>query len=105
MNLKAAAQTVGLDTGTVGWAILEKLVLESSGECSDIWQAVTVGRATLLLPLETAATHEQFNAEFVKDHVVLCDGSSRKSAPVLTLSGLRGVLNGCVLYTIHCRKQ
>jgi hypothetical protein len=28
MHLKAAAQTIGLDSGTLGWAMLEKLVLD-----------------------------------------------------------------------------
>jgi len=47
MNLKAAAQIVGLDTGSVGWAILEKLVLESdhhTAEWMEIWVAVTSGK-------------------------------------------------------------
>lgn len=50
MNMKSAAQGVGLDTGSVGWAILEKLVSESDqhgGEWSDIWTAVTTGKVRL----------------------------------------------------------
>ncbi|KAK0460569.1 uncharacterized protein EV420DRAFT_1267738 [Desarmillaria tabescens] len=98
MNLKAAAQNIGLDTGTVGWAILEKLAseTESAEEWVDVWSAVTNGKATLLLPLETA-TNEKITADFVKDHIILCDGPSRKDAPIVTLSGLRGVLNNTTL--------
>ncbi|KAK0499075.1 hypothetical protein EDD18DRAFT_1250628 [Armillaria luteobubalina] len=98
MNLKAAAQSIGLDTGTVGWAILEKLAseTESAEEWVDVWSAVTNGKATLLLPLEPA-TNERITADFVKDHIVLCDGASRKDAPIVTLSGLRGVLNNTTL--------
>jgi len=46
MNLKAAAQNVGLDTGTVGWVMLEKLVNESDHnvEWTDIWNAITTGK-------------------------------------------------------------
>ncbi len=118
MNLKAAAQNIGLDTGTVGWAILEKLASETESveEWVDIWSAVTNGKvrtvavlakseaepyrqATLLLPLEPA-TNERITADFVKDHIVLCDGASRKDAPIVTLSGLRGVLNKYALTSL-----
>ncbi|PPQ65202.1 hypothetical protein CVT24_011384, partial [Panaeolus cyanescens] len=94
MNLKAAAQAIGLDSGSLGWAILERLVLdvEVSEEWTEVWNAVTTGKATLLLPLESVS-NEKVTADFVKDHVVLCDSSSRKGAPILTLSGLRGTLN------------
>ncbi|KAJ7920681.1 hypothetical protein B0H13DRAFT_1867405 [Mycena leptocephala] len=94
MNLKAAAQNVGLDTGCVGWAILEKLVASESGEWADIWNALWVGKATLLLPLEPAASNDKITADFVRDHVILCDGPSRKNAHIITLSGLRELLTG-----------
>ena len=55
------------------------------------------GKATLLLPLEPALTHEKITAEFVKDHVVLCEGPSRNNAHIVTLSGIRGTLNKCVV--------
>ncbi|KAJ7248176.1 hypothetical protein B0H12DRAFT_1124170 [Mycena haematopus] len=97
MNLKAAAQNVGLDTGSVGWAILEKLVGSEGGEWTEIWSALWVGKATLLLPLEPVANNDKITAEFVKDHVVLCDGPSRKNAHIITLSGLRGTLDGNTL--------
>ncbi|KAJ7701926.1 hypothetical protein B0H17DRAFT_168152 [Mycena rosella] len=104
MNLKAAAQNIGLDHGSVGWAILEKLVSSEGGEWVEIWSALSIGKATLLLPLEQAANNDKVTAEFVKDHVVLCDGPSRKNAHIITLSGLRGTLDGSTLTlrsTIH----
>ncbi|KAJ6562497.1 hypothetical protein B0H19DRAFT_1144755 [Mycena capillaripes] len=104
MNLKAAVQNVGLDTASVGWAILEKLVAAEGGEWTDIFSALWVGKAALLLPLEPAATNDKITAEFVRDHVVLCDGPSRKNAHIITLSGLRGTLDGNTLTlrsTIH----
>lgn len=55
---------------------------------------LTTTQATLLLPLEQAANNEKITAEFVKDHVILCDGPSRKNAHIITLSGLRGTLDG-----------
>ncbi|KAF8178203.1 hypothetical protein K438DRAFT_1908525 [Mycena galopus ATCC 62051] len=97
MNLKAAAQNVGLDTGSVGWAILEKLVASEGGEWVEIWSALWAGKATLLLPLEPLANNEKITAEFVKDHIILCDGPSRKNAHIITLSGLRGTLDGNTL--------
>ncbi|KAG6841197.1 hypothetical protein C0991_000994 [Blastosporella zonata] len=96
VNLKAAAQNIGLDTGSVGWAILEKLVQESDHhdtEWTEVWTAITTGKSTLLLPLEPYSSHDKLTPEFVKDHIVLCDGPSRKNAPMVTLSGLRGILN------------
>jgi hypothetical protein len=44
MNVKAAAQGIGLDTGSVGWAILEKLAKcgnEVSDEWGDIWASIS----------------------------------------------------------------
>ncbi|KAF5316222.1 hypothetical protein D9619_006641 [Psilocybe cf. subviscida] len=93
MHLKAAAQGIGLDSGTLGWSILEKLVNDDGEEWQEVWAAITAGKATLLLPLESAFTHEKLTPEFMKDHVVLCDSASRKHAPIVTLSGLRGTLD------------
>jgi hypothetical protein len=56
------------------------------------------GKATLLLPLEPVLTHEKITAEFVKDHVVQCEGPSRNNAHIVTLSGIRGTLNQCVIF-------
>src|ERR1700722_13127631 len=46
MNLKAVAQNVGLDTTSVGWAMLEKIVYESDhgAEWTDIWASITTGK-------------------------------------------------------------
>ena len=43
MHLKAAAQNIGLDSGTLGWSILEKLVLDCdhSEEWAEIYSAIT----------------------------------------------------------------
>lgn len=47
MNLKAAAQGIGIDTGTVGWMILEKLVAEGEREeWAEIWSAITTGKVS-----------------------------------------------------------
>ncbi|KAF8074643.1 hypothetical protein FPV67DRAFT_1665396 [Lyophyllum atratum] len=107
VNLKAAAQNMGLDIGSVGWAILEKLVYESDhhdADWTDVWAAVTSGKSTLLLPLEQSSSHDKLTPDFVKDHIVLCDGPSRKNAPIVTMSGLRGILDDNTLTfrsTIH----
>lgn len=47
-NAKAGAQGVGLDTASVGWAMMEKVVAESeTGELwADIWSAITGGSST-----------------------------------------------------------
>ncbi|KDQ50153.1 hypothetical protein JAAARDRAFT_42332 [Jaapia argillacea MUCL 33604] len=100
MNLKAAAQGIGLDMGSVGWGMLERLMglglglgEEGEGEWGEIWSAVTTGKATLLLPLEQPSPHDTLTPEFMKDHIILTDGSSRTNAPIITLSGLRGTLS------------
>ncbi|KAF9266281.1 hypothetical protein L218DRAFT_956646 [Marasmius fiardii PR-910] len=60
MNLKSAAQGLGLDTGSVGWGIVERLmdIASSSGENGEeegwreVWDALSSGKATLVLPLD-----------------------------------------------------
>ncbi len=46
MNLKAAAQKGGLDSASVGWAILEKLGTETDRgpEWNEIWGAISTGK-------------------------------------------------------------
>jgi hypothetical protein len=46
MNLKAGAQSIGLETSSVGWEILEKLVAEhdNNPEWADIWNALAAGK-------------------------------------------------------------
>lgn len=48
MHLKAAAQSIGLDSGTLGWSILEKLVLEPevSEDWAEVWSTITSGKAS-----------------------------------------------------------
>ncbi|KAF5332134.1 hypothetical protein D9611_008124 [Ephemerocybe angulata] len=89
MHLKAAAQNLGLDTSTIGWAILEKLVAFNEGEeWQEIWNLITSGKATLLLPLEQHS-NEKLTPDFIRDHIIVWDGSM-----VVTSSGLRAVLDG-----------
>jgi hypothetical protein len=58
MNLKAAAQNVGLDTGTVGWVMLEKLVNESDhgAEWTDIWNSIVIGKVRVVSFLQNILT-------------------------------------------------
>lgn len=46
MNLKAYAQSIGLESNSLGWEILEKLVAEhdNNQEWGDIWTALTIGK-------------------------------------------------------------
>lgn len=50
MHLKGAAQNIGLDSGTVGWSILEKLVLDCdySEEWTEIYSAITSSKVYFL---------------------------------------------------------
>ena len=50
MNLKAAAQHIGLDGSSVGWAMLEKLINETdhSPEWNEIWHALSVDKVSRL---------------------------------------------------------
>ncbi|KAI0085825.1 hypothetical protein BDY19DRAFT_1075893 [Irpex rosettiformis] len=93
MNLKAAAQKGGLDSASTGWAVLEKLGTETDHgtEWNKIWDAISIGKATLLLPLEVHPANEVITVEFIKDHVVFWDGTNPE-APMITLSGLRGTM-------------
>ncbi|KAI0299280.1 hypothetical protein BC826DRAFT_996415 [Russula brevipes] len=93
VNLKASAQEIGLETNSVGWEILERLVAEHDNNSlwTDIWNALTIGKATLLLPIESGGSAD-ITADFVKDHVALCEGPSGDDTHIVTLSGLRGTL-------------
>jgi len=114
MNLKAAAQNIGLDASSVGWAMLEKLIHESdhSPEWNETWHALSIDKvsslnigpgfafispsqATLLLPREQST--EVITAEFINSHVVFCDNlppAADSVSPFVTLSGLRATLYG-----------
>lgn len=50
MNLKAGAQSIGLETSSVGWEILEKLVSEhdSNPEWTDVWNALLTGKVPIV---------------------------------------------------------
>ena len=54
MNLKAAAQGLGLDMGSMGWAILERLAGSGTPDGEDeewgeVWSAVVTGKVCLLV--------------------------------------------------------
>ncbi|TFK67707.1 hypothetical protein BDN72DRAFT_842723 [Pluteus cervinus] len=102
-KLKAAVHDIGLDMGSVGWAILERLIgmhtvhdgwTGEGSEWEEIWRLITTEKATLLLPVDQLHPSERITTEFIKDHVVLCDTPSRSGSQIVTLSGLRGVLEG-----------
>ncbi|KAJ4469524.1 hypothetical protein J3R30DRAFT_3550652 [Lentinula aciculospora] len=124
MNLKAAAQALGLDAGTVGWGILETLAAGEHGiahssldwdntEWDVIWEALSTGKATLLLPSEplamlkkkkekgkwskTDANSTLISPGFVKSHVFytesISDASHGLTRRTVSLSGLRGVFS------------
>ncbi|KAJ3763788.1 hypothetical protein EV360DRAFT_32779 [Lentinula raphanica] len=100
MHLKAAAQALGLDAGTVGWAILEALEGEHGSEWNTIWDAFSTGKATLLLPSETLVTLKGrrnntplITPAFVKNHIIYTELDGMNPGRVVTLSGLRGMLN------------
>ncbi|CCM02617.1 uncharacterized protein FIBRA_04720 [Fibroporia radiculosa] len=99
MNLKAAAQRIGLDAASTGWAILEKLSTETDhgAEWNDIWSVLSSNKATLFLPIEPHHANDAITPEFIKDHIALCDSSTRSSSQVVTLSGLRGTLTDTAL--------
>jgi hypothetical protein len=111
-NLKAAAQTIGLPSGSVGWAICEKLCTEGDKqEWDDIWKALVQQRvcigshiryqvhssvllqATLLLPIDILANTDAVTPDFVRDHVAYCTAPSNRVIRVVTLSGLRGMIS------------
>ncbi|KAG8875501.1 hypothetical protein FRB97_005062 [Tulasnella sp. 331] len=94
-NMKAAAQAIGLGNGSVGWAMLEKFTGDAAlGEWEQAWGLITTGKATLLLPAEPLLGQLDVSADFIKEHVVFCSGPSVSLAPVVSLSGLRGVIEG-----------
>ncbi|RDX50836.1 hypothetical protein OH76DRAFT_1481912 [Lentinus brumalis] len=100
MHLKAAAQKAGLDAASTGWVMLEKFALEAerTAEWNELWSAVTEGKATLLLPKDAHPSNVPITAEFIKDHVAICDaGAGSRTTSVTTLSGLRGSITDNVL--------
>ena len=49
MNLKAGAQSIGLETSSVGWEILEKLIAEhdNNPEWTDVWNVLIGGKVPI----------------------------------------------------------
>ena len=75
-------------------------------DCPDDWEGtrrfslpetvlifVRVLQATLLLPVENGGSAD-ITADFMRDHVALCESPSGDNIPIVTLSGLRGMLVG-----------
>ncbi|KAL5537087.1 hypothetical protein ACEPAF_910 [Sanghuangporus sanghuang] len=95
-NLKAVTQHHGLDASCLGWAMLEELVAGSdqTAAWTEVWAVIATGKAALLLPTEVASSREAITPEFVKDHIIFCEGSAREKSPFVTLSGLRGTIDG-----------
>jgi hypothetical protein len=62
MNLKAVVQNVGLDTNSIGWAMLEKIVYENdhSAEWSEIWNAITAGKACISFPICLTSVRDEY---------------------------------------------
>ncbi|KAJ3815289.1 hypothetical protein F5876DRAFT_31022 [Lentinula aff. lateritia] len=99
MNLKAAAQALGLDTGSVGWAMLEALLGEHGTEWDTIWIALSTGKATLLLPSEPLASLKGkltnaplISPEFFENHVFYTEFEGKVPGRAISLSGLRGAI-------------
>ena len=88
---KTAAEALGLNSDTVGWTILHKLVeTDNTGsEWDDLWATLQSGKATLLLPAEPATPQDVIGPEFVKDHLVYSTTLPAENGAFVTLSGLR----------------
>ncbi|KAJ1306842.1 hypothetical protein OPQ81_007827 [Rhizoctonia solani] len=99
-NLKAEAQSIGLGNESVGWAILERLCSSvpypenERSEWDEIWDLLTKGQATLLLPSEPLPGNVAITPELLRDHLALCNPPSQTSSPIVTVSGVRGTLQG-----------
>ena len=66
MNLKAGAQSIGLETSSVGWEILEKLVAEhdTNQEWTDVWNALISGKVPIVSHyLEVPLSHNFISRE------------------------------------------
>ncbi|KIK61769.1 hypothetical protein GYMLUDRAFT_576645 [Collybiopsis luxurians FD-317 M1] len=97
MSLKAAAQALGIETGTVGWIILEALAREHGAEWDTIWEALDTGKAILLLPSEPLATLKAksnlsvVSPAFIRNHVLYTESDGKTLERAVSLSGLRGI--------------
>lgn len=52
-----------------------------------------LNQATLLLPTEKASSGFVATPEVVRDHVAFCNTPVGTSSPLVTLSGIRGVID------------
>jgi hypothetical protein len=117
-NLQAAVQALGLDNDASGWILLVKLLsVAADPSRSEEWEALFADmsrnrvypcpflrpqsldmsrQVTLLLPRESLSSTESVTAHFIADHAVVSDPSPslKDQQPVVTLSGLRGVIEG-----------
>ncbi|CAE6503642.1 unnamed protein product [Rhizoctonia solani] len=99
-NLKAEAQSIGLDNESVGWAMLERLCSSvpypenERPEWDEIWDLLTKGQATILLPSEPLPGNVAVTPELLRDHLALCNPPSQTASPIVTVSGVRGNIQG-----------
>ncbi|KAG8733291.1 hypothetical protein FRC11_007406 [Ceratobasidium sp. 423] len=99
-NMKAEAQAIGLGNESVGWAILDRLCSSvpypesERSEWDEIWDLLTKSQATLLLPSEPLPGNVAITPELLRDHLALCNPPNQASSPIVTVSGVRGTLQG-----------
>ena len=79
----------GISSSSVASALLERLLVDPGAE---IWHALAVGKATLILPVEPHKI--AITPEFIKDHIAFLDSSSTQ---LITLSGLRALFQHSTL--------
>ncbi|KDQ19165.1 hypothetical protein BOTBODRAFT_52326 [Botryobasidium botryosum FD-172 SS1] len=94
-NMKAAAQAIGLTGETLGWAILEMLTVGGEGaEWKEVETLVHKDKMVLLLPTEPVSSNLNITPDIVKEHMAFVNVPSSTPAQLVTLSGLRGSING-----------
>ena len=115
LHMQDEARKLGLNDKSAGWLILEALQAATEGEWAAIAELLANGDATLLLPKDPPSVFSsasQLSASFAYDHTVFAaaaaaasgtrvmpamltgsSGDERDAVPVLTLSGLRGMLS------------
>ncbi|KAF8334397.1 hypothetical protein F5887DRAFT_1139443 [Amanita rubescens] len=82
----------GISPSSIGFTLLERLLADSG---ADIWHALAVGKATLILPADPSKDSKiTITPEFIKDHIGFLDSSSTQ---IVTLSGLRAILQNSTL--------
>ncbi|KAF8757564.1 VPS9 domain [Rhizoctonia solani] len=92
-NLKAEAQAIGLGNESVGWAILERLCSSvpypesERPEWDEIWDLLTKGQATMLLPSEPLPGNVAITPDLLRDHLALCGPPTKPHHPSLPFLG------------------